>query len=234
MPLSPVLEKACDYAAPILTGVYLPALDGSDKKIPLITKDEFNDLKAISGYCDREGFFGAIATAIHRIWNAFLAIFGQSAWQRAERTIESMQARHLPYAESFIPIMEQMFPDPERVGPITVSPMSKERINEALQSTVEWLNEGNTKLKPVEVMALPFVDMAFSVLNTDAFAGRNIMLIVSDLKEIAEGAPEGDAAVPYLVGAFIDKGYIKPDTLDRIMVIMNTVAAIKRGPSDLD
>jgi gas vesicle protein len=44
-------------------------------------------IKVINGYGKREGFYDKIGGIFYRIWNAVKAIFGQSDWQVARKTL---------------------------------------------------------------------------------------------------------------------------------------------------
>jgi hypothetical protein len=53
-----------------------------------IGKDQSNRIiKVINGYGKREGFFNKINGVFYRIWNAVKAIFGQSDWQLAKKSL---------------------------------------------------------------------------------------------------------------------------------------------------
>jgi hypothetical protein len=55
-----------------------------------IGKDTCNrTIKVINGYGKREGFFNKIGGIFYRIWNAVKAIFGQSDWQLASKTMRN-------------------------------------------------------------------------------------------------------------------------------------------------
>jgi hypothetical protein len=52
-------------------------------------KDSCNRvIKVINGYGKREGFFNKIGGIFYRIWNTVKAIFGQSDWQLASKSLQ--------------------------------------------------------------------------------------------------------------------------------------------------
>ncbi|WP_143406490.1 hypothetical protein, partial [Estrella lausannensis] len=82
MSLNPIIAKPVDFIGDTLV------------KADIVTASEVSALKGIAGYAKRDGFLGSIATVLHRVWNAFKAVFGQSDWQRAQRATISFCDRN--------------------------------------------------------------------------------------------------------------------------------------------
>jgi hypothetical protein len=83
MSISPVLSRPIDMIGSIIL------------KAGLADESQVSALKAVSGYAKRNGLLGGIATLLHRVWNAFKAVFGQSDWQMANRAFISIADRGL-------------------------------------------------------------------------------------------------------------------------------------------
>jgi uncharacterized membrane protein YheB (UPF0754 family) len=74
-------------------------------------KDTCNRLiKVINGYGKREGFFNKIGGIFYRIWNAVKAIFGQSDWQLASKTMRNEGLKEIAEASE-----EEALPDHLRI-----------------------------------------------------------------------------------------------------------------------
>jgi hypothetical protein len=90
-------------------------------------KDQSNRIiKVINGYGKREGFFNKINGVFYRIWNAVKAIFGQSDWQLAKKTLIDAELKKS---------LNQIKND------ITIPKKFKKRISEFLKSQTSFYSD---------------------------------------------------------------------------------------------
>lgn len=211
MPISPFLEKPLDYVSDILTSKVLPNNADPDKPIPLITKDEFNNLKAVLGYCKREGFFGFLANLIHKIWNAVKSVFHQSDWQIASKTL-------LTVAERIKPIMQEL-----DLPLLSDDEVEKEQeINSMLELVVNSVTDFNKELKPIEEKLVPMVEQLLSLLNQDKLAAADVPTLVGDIKRIF--APRDKQPLgTYFLDGLTQNGYAQEGSVPALEKIFETI-----------
>jgi hypothetical protein len=133
-------------------------------------ESEVSALKAVSGYANRNGLLGRIATLLHRVWNAFKAVFGQSDWDMAHRAFTSIANRHLNiaadrvlsnpqgYEEQFksiesIEVRAELIRKMTFIRNHSISWFSPITVNRCLNQFVEKINEINERLKPLGIHA---------------------------------------------------------------------------------
>ena len=154
MSISPILSKPIDMIGSIIIAA------------GVADENEVSALKALSGYAQRNGLLGSIATLLHRVWNAFKAVFGQSDWDMAHRAFTSIADRNLNYYEGT-----------ESVRAKLISSDGYNEINYRLNQFVELMNATNQRVQPLGIHAESVINRFEVELNGDKDA------IIANLRE---------------------------------------------------
>lgn len=136
MSISPVITQSYDMISSIAF------------QANLVTQKEIEDIQGLLGYIPREGFLGSIKDLLHRIWNAFKAIFWMSDWQQAVSSIASVQNK----------LKDRL------LMPVSVRELPTE---ELAMSILEGLSEVNQKLKQYETLALGIFNACVQCINKE-------------------------------------------------------------------
>jgi hypothetical protein len=143
MSISPILSKPIDMIGSIII------------EAGVADKNEVSALKAVSGYAKRNGLLGSIATLLHRVWNAFKAVFGQSDWDMAHRAFTSIANRHLSNQLG----IQTIFLDE--------SLHFANEVNDRLNQFVELMNATNQRVQPLGIHAESVINRFEVELNGD-------------------------------------------------------------------
>ena len=154
MSISPILSKPIDMIGSIII------------EAGVADKNEVSALKAVSGYAQRNGLLGSIATLLHRVWNAFKAVFGQSDWDMAHRAFTSIADRNLSCYEGT-----------ESVRAKLISSDGYNEVNYRLSQFVELMNAINQSVQPLGIHAESVINRFEVELNGDKDA------IIANLRE---------------------------------------------------
>lgn len=194
MSLNPIIAKPVDFIGDTLV------------KADIATAGEVSALKGIAGYAKRDGFLGSIATVLHRVWNAFKAVFGQSDWQRAHRAAISFCDRNFTK-------MAKNELQRDEVKELVAKMKTKEghqKIDEMFGEIIGFIDEANQKVKPYTALA-PFVNQFIGAINQDTLVAALKEDLEGTLKEFKQDNMEAT------LGYAVNKGFIQPQALMGIM-----------------
>lgn len=138
--ISPVIQRTFDFYGGVARNARTPASQGD-----LMSERELFLIKALFGYAKGKGVFGRILMALHRVWNALKALFGQSDWQKGRRAVLNVARRITPgitdrnIAEKFKNLTEK-------------------KVSIFLERCLAGVNALNKALKPFEDALYPLLD----------------------------------------------------------------------------